>query len=247
MGKLNQVIAVEKGVKSRAFSAISDLNKIAKKPDLFYGFSKVYIPKNEEDELLPGERKLVQFNVPDVLDNAATALSELIDITARKDYTNCSAFADVVIDGKVIVSQAPVTFLLFLEKQLTDFHTLACNIPVLDDADEWSYDENASLYRTAPAQTYRTKKTQKPLVLFPATDKHPAQCQIITEDVVVGSYNTTKQSGAIPKQDKADIIERTEKLLMAVKQAREAANMQDEEEIVMPSAAIFSYLLDDGE
>ena len=48
MAKMNQVIAIEKGVKSRCYSNLTNLHKLLQKPDLFDGLSRVYL-KNDED------------------------------------------------------------------------------------------------------------------------------------------------------------------------------------------------------
>ena len=40
--KLNQVIAVEKGIKAKAHSEVTELHKLCQKPELFNGFAKVY-------------------------------------------------------------------------------------------------------------------------------------------------------------------------------------------------------------
>jgi hypothetical protein len=136
-----------------------------------------------------------------------------------------------------------VSFLLFLEKQLTDIRTFVGNLPVLDPAESWSEDKNSGLYRTEPTSTHRTKKVQKPIVLYPATPEHPAQTQIITEDVIVGFWSQVKQSGAIPRPQKLIILDRVERLLKAVKEAREAANIQEEVKTPDIGAAIFGYLL----
>lgn len=42
MAKLNQIIAVEKGVKSKSYSDLTELNKVVQKPDLFNGLVKRY-------------------------------------------------------------------------------------------------------------------------------------------------------------------------------------------------------------
>jgi hypothetical protein len=241
--KLNQIIAVEKGVKARAFSELSELNKTIQKPALFNGFSKAYQPKDAEGETLPPENQRVQFVATEVLRSVERGLGELFDITARKDWTNCVANADVLIDGNVIIAGAPVSFLLFLEKQLTDIRTFVSNLPVLDPAESWTEDKNSGLYRTDPTSTHRTKKVQKPIVLYPATPEHPAQTQIITEDVIVGFWSQIKQSGAIPRPQKLIILERVERLLKAVKEAREAANIQEESKTPDIGAAVFGYLL----
>lgn len=241
--KLNQIIAVEKGVKARAFAELSELNKVIQKPALFNGFAKAYQPKDAEGETLPPENQRVQFVATEVLRSVERGLGELFDITARKDWTNCVAKADVLVDGNVVLTGAPVSFLLFLEKQLTDIRTFVGNLPVLDPAESWSEDKNSGLYRTEPTSTHRTKKVQKPIVLYPATPEHPAQTQIITEDVIVGFWSQVKQSGAIPRPQKLIILDRVERLLKAVKEAREAANIQEEVKTPDIGAAIFGYLL----
>jgi hypothetical protein len=241
--KLNQIIAVEKGIKARAFSELSELNKIIQKSALFNGFAKTYQPKDAEGETLPPENLRVQYVATEVLRDVERGLSELFTVTARKDWTNCVATADVLIDGNIIIARAPVSFLLFLEKQLTDIRTFVSNLPVLDPAESWTEDKNSGLYRTEPTSTHRTKKVQKPIVLYPATPEHPAQTQIITEDVIVGFWSQVKQSGAIPRPQKLAILERVERLHKAVKEAREAANAQEESKTPDVGAAVFGYLL----
>jgi hypothetical protein len=61
IAKLNQIIAIEKGIKSRVSSELTKLYKTVQKPDLFNGFSKIYQKKDEESEDLPPEQKRVQF------------------------------------------------------------------------------------------------------------------------------------------------------------------------------------------
>lgn len=243
MAKLNQVIAIEKGVKSRAYSEITNLNKAIQKPDLFNGFSKTYQKNNEDGEDLPAESKRVQFSTTEVLRGVERSLTDLMEVTARKDYTNCHAKASVRVNGTILVDNAPVSYLLFLEKQLTDVRTLVGNLPVLDEAEDWHKDENSGLYKARETKTHRTKKVQKPIVLYQATAEHPAQTQLITEDILAGFWSQVKQSGAIPKPEKESILERVETLLRAVKEAREEANMADETEVPNVGQNIFGYLL----
>jgi hypothetical protein len=244
MAKLNQIIAIEKGIKARSYSELTELNKAVQKPDLFNGFVKTYQKKDEEGEDLPPEKKRVQFVASEVLRSVERSIGELMDVTARKDWTNCAASADVVVRGRTIIEGAPVSFLLFLEKQLTDIRTFVDNIPVLDPAENWSKDENSGLYKTDAIQTHRTKKVQKPIVLYPATTEHPAQTQIITEDVIAGFWVQVKQSGAMPKPVREALLERVETLLRAVKEAREEANIRDEVKAPSVGASVFGYLLD---
>ena len=73
-------------------------------------------------------------------------------------------------------------------------------------------------------KTTKMKKVQKPLVLYPATEQHPAQTQLVTEDVTVGTWNTVKYSGAITVQRKKQLQRKIRDLIKAVKFAREKAN-----------------------
>lgn len=242
MPKLNQVIAIEKGVKSRVYGEITEMHKSSQKPELFNGFVKTYRKRDEEGEDYPPERKKVQLVADAMLTKAALLLTELFEVTATKDWGNCHAFADVEVDGQVLIKNAPVPYLLFLEKQITDLHTFVDKLPVLDESDDWLRDENSGLFKTSPIPTHRTKKVQKPIVLYEATKEHPAQTQIITEDVTVGYWDTVKHSGALPAPRKQALLERIEALSKAVKYAREQANAAEAENQKI-GKAIFDYLL----
>lgn len=243
MPKLNQIIAVEKGIKSRVYSEITEINKAVQKPDLFNGFNKSYEAKDDADDKLPPEGKRVQFTVKEVLRNIERLSTELMDVTAKKDWTNCIAKAAVSVDGKEIIPPAPVSYLLFLEKQLTDFHTIAKSLPLLDEAEDWKKDENSGLMKTAGTQTHRTKKVPKVITLVQPTVEHPGQAHLIQEDIIAGFWTQIKQSGAMPKPEKMALLERIEKMLRAIKEARESANMQDVVDTPSVGGAIFTYLV----
>lgn len=241
MPKLNQILAIEKSVKSRVCSELTKLHHTLQKPAALNGFSKSYIKKNEDSDDFPPENNRVQIIAAGMLEEAEKLLVELFDVTITKDTANCFAKANLEVDGKVLVENAPATYLLFLEKQLNDLQTFVAKIPVLDPEEDWTYDANANLYKTAPTLTTKTKKVQKPIVLYGATKEHPAQTQLITEDVIVGSWSTVKQSGALPAPRKKLLLERIEKLMKAVKFAREEANSAEVKSLQV-GKAIFSYI-----
>lgn len=224
--KLHQILAIEKSVKSRVSRQFTEATKMVNRPDLFNGFSKDYSAKDEDGDIYPPERKRVQTNAADLLRDTGKMLGELFNVTAQKDYANCYARADVVLEGQTeaLLKDVPVTFLLFLEKQLTELHSFASRAPVLDPAEEWHFDNHANVFKTPATQTTKTKKVQKPIVLHPPTKEHPAQTQLITEDAIVGHWKTVKQSGALPAPLKTALLEKIETLTKAVKFAREAAN-----------------------
>ena len=242
MGKINQIIAIEKGVKSRSYAEIDSLRKVLKKQDLFNGFAKEYQPKEEGAETLPPEKKIVAHTTSAVLADMDKSWSDYLNITARKDWSNCAAKANVVVDGNTLLADVPVTYLLFLEKQITDLRTIVTDIPTLDPAETWIKDENSGLFTTQPVMTHRTKKVPKVVVMYPAMDKHPAQTQLLQEDITDGHWRTVKQSGAMPATEKRVLVDKLEKLLRAVKEAREAANGADESDSPNAGDAIFRYL-----
>src|SRR3954469_1131383 len=227
MARLNQIIAVEKGVKSRSFQELTDAHHALQKPTLLAGISRTYRPKDEEGEQLPAESTRVQVKAEEIIQQTAGILTRLFDVTATKDWTNCVARADVVVDGEPLLREVPVSYLLFLEKQLADLLTFVRKLPVLDAAETWVYDASADTYATEPTQTTRTKKIPRNHVKAEATEKHPAQVEVYYEDIVVGYWKTVKFSGALPPKRINELVGRVQKLQQGVKFAPEEANGVD--------------------
>jgi hypothetical protein len=224
MAKLNQILAIEKGIKTRVYAEFTELHQATQKPALMNGFHKSYQPRDEDGETYPSESLKVQHNAGDVMERVGKSLTELFDITAAKDFANCTARADVIVDGRTLLTAVPATYLLFLEKQLGDLSTFVAKMAELDPGSDWSVDPGTGLFKTEPTATQRTRKVQRAIVLYDATEHHPAQTQLITEDVVAGSWTTIKYSGALPAPRKKVLLARIEKLSNAVKFAREQAN-----------------------
>jgi hypothetical protein len=224
MARLNQIIAVEKGVKSRSFQELTEAHHVLQKPTLLAGISRTYRPKDEEGEQLPPESTRVQVKSEEVVRQTADILTKLFDVTATKDWANCIAKADVMVEGRTLLKDVPITYLLFLEKQLVDLHTFIKKLPVLDASESWAFDASADCWATEPVQTVRTKKIPRNHVKAEATDKHPAQVEVYYEDVTVGYWRTLKFSGAMPAKRVNELLERVEKLQQAIKYAREEAN-----------------------
>src|SRR5450631_2730835 len=103
MPKLNQIIAIEKGVKTGAFQTLTEAHQQVQKVALLSGISRTYRPKDDEGEQLPPESTRVQVRVEDVIQTVTAALTELFDTTATKDWANTQAKADVVVDGRTIL------------------------------------------------------------------------------------------------------------------------------------------------
>lgn len=241
MTKLNQLIAIESGVKTKAQKAGTELYRVIGKPQLFAGLSRKYTPRDDEGDQLPPESTLVQVNVAGILRSLAESLIRLYDVELTKEKANAGATADIVVEGETLLASVPVTYLLFLEKQIVDIGTFVANLPTLDPASAWTLDPNTGSYAAAPVSTVKTKKIPRNWVRSPATDKHPAQVEVYHEDVIVGQWEKTDFSGAIPAVRKAELVARVDALQRAVKFARESANGSEVTD-AQAGATIFSYL-----
>jgi hypothetical protein len=224
MPKLNQIIAIEKGVKTGAFQTLTEAHQQLQKSAPLAGISRTYRPKDDDGEPLPPESTRVQIRAEEIIRKVMAAMTELFDVTATKDWANTQAKADVVVDGRTILTDVPATYLLFLEKQLIDLRTFVAKLPILDPSESWQYDASSDTYATSSMQTIRTKKIPRNHVKAEATKEHPAQVEVYYEDVTQGFWSTIKFSGALPAQRVNELLNRVEKLQQAVKFAREEAN-----------------------
>lgn len=221
---LHEAIALRQGEVGRNKSLLTRAYKANQKPALFNGFTKNYEPVDAEGQKLPPESAAVQMTVDEQLKEVTESLNALWDTVAAVEYANTEAKADVIVNGETILSDVPATYLLFLEKQLTDVKTYVSSLPTLSSDTTWTRDENDNLFKSPVTQRHRNEKKQKPIVLYDATDEHPAQTQLVTVDELAGYWNEVKHSGAIPATRKAVLLARVENLLASVKTARARAN-----------------------
>lgn len=242
--KLHQLVASHKVIKQTAYAELTAAHQKCQKPTLFDGTTRVYTKLFDEDTDQPAEKKRVQVTATDSMKVLANSTAQIFDITAQIDEANMVARADVVVDGETILTGIPAMTLLFLEKQLADVRKYVSTIPILDDAETWNYDEITQLHVSAlPMRTKSTKKVAKPIILAQATEHHPAQTQLVTLDEVVGYWDTTKTSGAMPGAQRAKILKRVDELLVAVKVAREEANSIEVAKKRNIGGLVFSFLM----
>lgn len=241
MSKLNQIIAVANGRKTKVTKDVTEIYKKIQKPALFDGISRTYQPLDDDGETFPPEKKNIQFSAKEAISEFTESLTSLFDVVATQDYGNTKAVANVIVEDKKILENVPVTYLLFLEKQLNDVHTFVKTLPVLDPAENWHWSDTAACFVSEVAKTNKTKKVMRNHVKAEATVNHPAQVETYSEDIKVGEWATTKFSGGLPAKDKNLLLEKVTLLQDAVKVAREQANMTEVESIDV-SRPVFEYL-----
>jgi hypothetical protein len=231
MSKLHEVLAVETDLQGTAEKVRTEcVNTFTKKANLFGGGNRVLKMfsedrKNEED----GGRVDQPLNttVDDKLNYIIEAQVKYFDCLAQKESTNQVAKADLVLDGVVVAKDLPATLLLGLESRLKAVRGVFETIPTLDPNVNWELadEQGKGVWKSAePEVTRREEKVMKPVVLYPATDKHPAQVKESVENQTVGLYYTMKFSGMITPAKKSNYLERIDTLIQAVKQARQRAN-----------------------
>jgi hypothetical protein len=242
---LSQVVRAEAGVKAAHTRIVSDAyHDVQKTGDNspMSGIQRSYKPRFEDGAQFPDEYRRVQFTAESRVQKYLDSLAGLLDMTATKDYGNLNARATVRVGETVIIEDAPVTLLMNLEKQLDMFRVFLEELPTLDPAQDWEWNQEAKAYASKPSGTARTEKITVPVVLSPATDRHPAQVQVVNKDEVQGIWTTVKYSGFLTGDRIKELTDRVTRLLLAVRFAREEANATTRVEKKALGGAVASYL-----
>jgi hypothetical protein len=229
MGKLHELLAVASSLKGQSEKTRTGLMEtFEKKRHHFAEKRTTFFPSQEGAHPVTEEQSDIQTTVPSEIAWLKDFVCKAMDAEFQVSLANTMAVADVELeDGTVILKAVPATALLELEKRMTELHAFANAIPTLDPAKGFAADsDRKNIYKAREVNKTRTKKIQRPLVMAPATEQHPAQVQLITEDVAIGRIQEQEWSGLITPASKADIISRIEDLSRAIKKARSRANDQ---------------------
>jgi hypothetical protein len=228
MPRLHELLAVEGQLKGQAQATRTELRAtFEKKRHLFEEKVLTFYPAEEGAQQVREQQSDLQSKVLDELSWIAGIWSKASDVSLQVADANTIAAADVILDnGTVLFSNVPATALLELEKRAAEIQELIKSIPTLDPAKGFKpdADRGANVYKARDVSKVRTKKAQRALVLYPATETHPAQTQLISEDVPVGNVVEQEWSGLITPAEKGRLLERAEEVSRAFKQARQRAN-----------------------
>lgn len=247
MPKLHEVLAVESGLQTTAKKANEEtVRTFGKKDEHFVETTREINHFAEEDaKLNTSETKAMVTTVADKLLYTAGPNIRAFDAYLQKEATNQKAAADLVVGDQTIAEGVPATVLLGLETKLTELRAVYDAIPTLAPGPTWNADPSArstGVYKSAhPDVTFRTKKMIKPIVMAEATKEHPAQVQAIQEDVPIAKITTHHKSGMMTTADKSALLERVDRLLRAVKRARQRANNTEVEKRQI-GKALFDYI-----
>ena len=225
--KLFHHLVIENEVRNEAEKMVQEAKKGFLDRSKYEGRIKNYQSKEDGGEPMEAVRVELVTTVQDKLDYINKYVIKLLDFEAVKDCTNVQAKADLVIDGVTIGVGLPATLLLQLEKRLREVRAVYAVVPTLDLSIKWDPSGEKNQYKHGPVITYRKEKKIIPIILAPATDKHPAQVKESSKDFVIGEFELTKFTGAVHPRLKAEWLGRIDRLIEACKVARMEANDVD--------------------
>jgi hypothetical protein len=222
--QLHAIVARQRGVATRAKDELTRLYRLAQHPPTFLGGTRRFDSDKEDVPSEAPETTIPPMTAERLIDRVIKLLTEAWDLAATRDRSNMDARADIVVDGETLVVDVPVTTLMALEKWLVDLRTVFTSTPVRDPAFQWTRAEGATYFQTAPQEKLRTRKITEGVVLYPHTDRHPAQVKEANRDETVGKIVTVQFSGAMSLEEKEKLVDRINALIDAVKTARTVAN-----------------------
>lgn len=240
MGKLHELLAVDSELKGEAQRASSRVQNTFDGNKLI-GQVRTYQPLEEGGEIFDDEVTVLATSVSDELTVFWAAFGSWLDASVQKESTNQQTSADIEVDGSSLAQLLPAPALLNLESKLAEIRRVYAAIPTNDPTKQWTWDEDQGCYVSHPQTTYRTRKVPKSFVAYEATPEHPAQVEMFTEDVRVGSWTTVVQSGMISPSEKRKLLARIDALLRATKKARQRANDIEVQDIHIASK-LFAYI-----
>lgn len=230
-GQLHELLAVESDLRTARDKQKKEIvNDFITKPGIFLGACKTLTMFDENRVQEQGEDKVdVDHTVTEHIKLATDSFVQYWDMKLQKETANQEAKAHVIVDGKTLFSDLPVTFILGMEEELRQLRSVYECAPTLKPGVTWASDgqKGRGIYKSQhPDEKNKTQKSVEFTVMVPATEFHPAQVKEWSEDKTVGKYVTETWSGMISEADRAFMLSRVDKLLRAFKQARQRANCQ---------------------
>lgn len=246
MSKLHELLAVYGNITGQATKLRTELtNTFEKKRHHFAKTIKTFKPNDESAGAAKiEEQQDIQTSVCGELEWIAKTLGKAVDVNYQIDVANREAKGDVITeDGEILLKDVPTTSLLWLEKRVAEWKEMLSAIPTLDPAKGFTQaaDQGKGIYVAREVTKIRTKKGKKLYLKYAATKEHPAQTELIDEDIPVGTITEQEWSSLITPAVKADLLDRAEILLRAVSKARAKAN---EHAVDVASLKIGNTLLD---
>jgi hypothetical protein len=226
--KLHELLAVYTSVTGQATKLRGDLsNLFEKKSHHFRRTIKTFHSLTENEPPKVEDQQDIQTTVGEEIKWIRPKLTQQVDVNYQIDCGNKEAKADLVTEnGETLLRDLPTTTLLWLEKRVAEWKDLIAAIPTLDPAKGFQPDaaQGPDIFMAREVTKPRTRKGKKLYIKYEATDKHPAQTELIDEDIPVGTTTDQEWSSLITPAKKAELLDQAEILSRAVSRARAKAN-----------------------
>lgn len=231
--KLHELLAVETNYQNQAGKTRTELEKTFKdKRHLFEEKLVTFKAKEEGSQPVVEAQSNIQSSIKEEIEWISKILTKAYDASHQIDVANTVAKADLITeDGVTLLLSVPATSLLRLEHRLNELRDLVLSIPTLDPAKGFATDSarGKNIYKAREINAFRTRKEFKFTVMVPATKEHPAQIEKYHVDEPIGTIQGQEWSALITPATKADVLDRVDILIRAVKKARARANEQEVE------------------
>ena len=255
MSKLHQILAVESDLQTRATKVTTEIvGTFNNNENLFKGKVRslsIFDKTNSvEAEAIENKEKVnisLSTTVPENLNFMGCMIAEYYDAIYQKEATNQQANADLVVEGRVLLPNVPVTFLLSMENRLKELRPVIAAIPTLEPAVNWTLDSSQAkphVFKSPPTFDLKINKVLGFKVLTEATQYHPAQIEKFETTANIGQYTSTDWSGKISSADKARLLQKLDSLIQGCKKARQLANETTLVDTVVGDT-MFGYLFGD--
>lgn len=257
--KLNVLLAKTEQLAPSFKRMISDrLDWFKNHQGSFKGIKKTYSPKPDTIDL-PNERQTTRVvsTVKENLDWIEETAQEYIDNLFAVEATNASgtAVAELKVDG---VSFGTLSSLELLRlRSLLDsegFEDMYKTIPVRSDSENWDETldpeyqgrdifENKMLQGTKKSITKENYILTDPNVPY-LKDTSKYQPVVATKDTIIeiGDYTIQHFTGEATHRERAEILRRRSKLIVAITEALKVANEVEATQSNLKAKSIFSYL-----
>jgi hypothetical protein len=187
------------------------------------GLNRTFTPDDEEKRFLnknADEYKAVALTVTGQLAEDAAVAAKALDWALTQDVANCSAKADVVVNGEALLTQVPISHLLHLEKVFSEYKAvILAALPVTDPAKEWTYDKTRKLWKSRPEKTGAFVKRNEPVMLHPGNERFKPEAVLDPRESHIGEWETVVWSGAVSEEQKRQLLARADTLIAALKEA----------------------------
>ena len=232
-GQLHEILAVLPSLKGAAHEIIKEtLHVFSKRGQLFEGALKTYRPLEEGGNPEEPQAHHLASTVGEKLSHLAEIFGPFIDASFQIDATNRDAVATIKV-GDLEIKDVPSTFLLQLDKRISEMRSIYGALPVLDPKSKWTpaNDKGKGIWDAEREISYRTTKKLRHKELSPAIARDgvgiPAQIEKWTEDTRTGEWTNKRWSGMITVSQKYELLKRLDELQRAVKKGLTQANRVD--------------------